>query len=89
MRKERAGQDRSEERTAPFPFLSRPPRSPRLAGRQARGFGFWYWPAPGKRFLLAHDTPSIALPFLAELFGWLGFRFPGAAELIGWGLLPE
>ena len=70
-------------------FLSRPSWSPLLAGGQVRGFGFWYRPALGKRFLLAHDTPSIALPFLAELFGWLGFRFPGAAELIGWGLLPE
>ena len=33
-----------------------------------RGFGFWYQPALDKRFLLAHDTPSIAHPFVA---GWV------------------
>ena len=49
-------------------FLSRPSRSPRLAGGQVRGFGFWYRPALGKRFLLAHNTPSIAHPFVA---GWV------------------
>ena len=49
-------------------FLSRPSWSPLLAGGQVRGFGFWYRPALGKRFLLAHDTPSIAHPFVA---GWV------------------
>ena len=48
--------------------LTRPCWSPRLAGRQVRGFGFWYRPALGKRFLLAHNTPSIAHPFVA---GWV------------------
>ena len=33
-----------------------------------RGFGFWYQLALDKRFLLAHETPSIAHPFVA---GWV------------------
>ena len=49
-------------------FLSRPSWSPRLAGGQVRGFGFWYQLALDKRFLLAHDTPSIAHPLVA---GWV------------------